>query len=37
LGWGNSLLGFICVIMIPLPLIFNRFGARLRKAQLLIL
>jgi predicted MFS family arabinose efflux permease len=37
LGWGNSLLGFICVIMIPLPLIFNRLGARLRKAQLLIL
>ncbi|KAH8692123.1 putative bicyclomycin resistance protein [Talaromyces proteolyticus] len=33
LGWGNSLLGFICVIMIPLPFIFYKFGARLRKAQ----
>ncbi|KAI1859964.1 uncharacterized protein JN550_011775 [Neoarthrinium moseri] len=33
LGWGNSLLGFICVIMIPLPIIFYKFGARLRKAQ----
>ena len=33
LGWGNSLLGFICVLMIPLPLIFYKFGARLRKAQ----
>ncbi|KAI0127931.1 major facilitator superfamily transporter multidrug resistance [Xylariales sp. AK1849] len=33
LGWGNSLLGFICVGMIPLPVIFYKFGARLRKAQ----
>lgn len=33
LGWGNSLLGFICVAMIPLPIVFYRYGARLRKAQ----
>ncbi|KAI3326981.1 MFS general substrate transporter [Xylariaceae sp. AK1471] len=33
LGWGNSLLGFICVGMIPLPIIFYKFGARLRKAE----
>jgi MFS family permease len=33
LGWGNSLLGFICVAMIPLPIIFYKFGARLRKAE----
>ncbi|OKL63716.1 hypothetical protein UA08_00013 [Talaromyces atroroseus] len=33
LGWGNSLLGFICVVMIPLPAIFYKFGGRLRKAQ----
>ncbi|KAI0102741.1 major facilitator superfamily domain-containing protein [Nemania sp. FL0031] len=33
LGWGNSLLGFICIVMIPLPIIFNRFGGRLRKAE----
>lgn len=33
LGWGNSLLGFICIGMIPLPIIFYRFGARLRRAQ----
>ncbi|KAI1175058.1 major facilitator superfamily domain-containing protein [Nemania sp. FL0916] len=32
LGWGNSLLGFICVAMIPLPAIFYKLGARLRKA-----
>ncbi|KAI0908131.1 major facilitator superfamily domain-containing protein [Ustulina deusta] len=33
LGWGNSLLGFICIAMIPLPIIFNKFGGRLRKAE----
>jgi len=33
LGWGNSLLGFICVVMIPLPFVFNKFGAKLRKAE----
>jgi hypothetical protein len=31
LGWGNSLLGFICVAMIPVPLLIHRFGAKLRK------
>lgn len=31
LGWGNSLLGFICVAMIPIPLIFYMYGERLRK------
>jgi MFS family permease len=31
LGWGNSLLGFICVVMIPIPLVFYKFGAKLRK------
>ncbi|PKY00615.1 MFS general substrate transporter [Aspergillus campestris IBT 28561] len=33
LGWGNSLLGFICVGMIPLPIIFYKYGERLRKVQ----
>ncbi|TGJ86490.1 hypothetical protein E0Z10_g2244 [Xylaria hypoxylon] len=33
LGWGNSLLGFICIAMIPLPIIFLKFGARLRKSE----
>lgn len=33
LGWGNSLLGFICIMMVPLPFVFYKFGARLRKAQ----
>ncbi|KAL2134410.1 hypothetical protein VTI74DRAFT_249 [Chaetomium olivicolor] len=30
LGWGNSLLGFLCVIMIPVPLLLLRFGKKLR-------
>lgn len=30
LGWGNSLLAFITVAMIPLPLVFFLFGARIR-------
>ncbi|KAK4032639.1 hypothetical protein C8A01DRAFT_50606 [Parachaetomium inaequale] len=34
LGWGNSLLGFICVILIPVPLLLIRYGARLRKMGL---
>lgn len=33
LGWGNSLLGFICVGMIPVPMLIYKYGARLRKAQ----
>ncbi|KAF3761241.1 hypothetical protein M406DRAFT_100360 [Cryphonectria parasitica EP155] len=33
LGWGNSLLGFLCILMIPLPIIFNRFGKRLRQLE----
>lgn len=31
LGWGNSLLGFIAVALIPVPLLIYKFGARLRK------
>ena len=37
LGWGNSLLGFISIAMIPMPLLFWKFGARLRKAQKFVL
>lgn len=33
LGWGSSLLGFIAVGMIPIPLLFYKFGGRLRKAE----
>jgi len=34
LGWGNSLLGFICVAMIPVPLLLIKFGPKLRKMGL---
>jgi len=29
-GWGNSLLGFISLIMIPIPFLFFRYGEYLR-------
>jgi multidrug resistance protein len=31
LGWGNSLLGFICIAMIPIPIVINRYGGRIRR------
>ncbi|KPM42776.1 hypothetical protein AK830_g3786 [Neonectria ditissima] len=31
LGWGNSLLGFIAVLLIPVPFVVIRYGERLRK------
>ncbi|KAJ4362418.1 hypothetical protein N0V83_010511 [Neocucurbitaria cava] len=30
LGWGNSLLGFITVVMAPLPFLFFKYGQRIR-------
>ncbi|KAI1765467.1 major facilitator superfamily domain-containing protein [Hypoxylon sp. FL1150] len=30
-GWGNSVLGFIGVVMIPVPIFIYKFGARLRE------
>ncbi|KAJ8068807.1 hypothetical protein OCU04_002499 [Sclerotinia nivalis] len=30
LGWGNSLLGFVALGFIPMPLLMVRFGERLR-------
>ncbi|WYZ36996.1 hypothetical protein EsH8_II_000502 [Colletotrichum jinshuiense] len=30
LGWGNSLLGFISVGLVPIPLVFYLFGERIR-------
>lgn len=32
LGWGNSLLAFIAVAMCPIPIIFYRYGERIRKS-----
>lgn len=31
LGWGNSLLGFICIAMIPVPVFIQRYGGYMRK------
>ncbi|TDZ27904.1 Efflux pump radE [Colletotrichum spinosum] len=30
LGWGNSLLAFISLALVPIPLVFYLFGARIR-------
>ena len=29
-GWGNSLLGFIALLLVPVPILFYRYGERLR-------
>ncbi|PGH15299.1 hypothetical protein AJ79_02464 [Helicocarpus griseus UAMH5409] len=31
LGWGNSLLGFLAVAFIPVPILFNRYGKAIRE------
>jgi hypothetical protein len=30
LGWGNSILGFVAVAFIPVPVFFYKYGERLR-------
>jgi hypothetical protein len=30
-GWGTSLLGFISFLLIPIPILFLKYGERLRK------
>lgn len=30
LGWGNSLLGFVALALVPLPFVFWRYGERIR-------
>lgn len=30
LGWGNSLLAFIALAMCPIPVIFYKYGERIR-------
>ena len=30
LGWGNSLLGFIAVAMLPIPFFLYKYGERIR-------
>lgn len=31
-GWGNTLLGFVTLAMIPMPIVLHRFGGSLRKS-----
>lgn len=30
LGWGNSLLAFIAIALLPIPFLFLRYGERIR-------
>jgi len=30
LGWGNSLLAFIALAMVPIPFLFSTYGERIR-------
>ncbi|MCJ1441759.1 MAG: hypothetical protein MMC23_002251 [Stictis urceolatum] len=32
LGWGNSLLGFIGLGLLPIPFLFSKYGERIRKS-----
>ena len=32
-GWGNSLLGFLTLAMIPMPILFHRYGQILREGS----
>ena len=31
LGWGNSLLGFLALAFVPIPIFFNRYGKTIRE------
>lgn len=33
LGWGNSVLGFIALAMVPVPFVFMKFGERIRTSK----
>ena len=32
-AWATSLLGFLCVALVPAPFLFYRYGSRLRKGS----
>jgi len=36
-GWGNSLLGFVALALVPIPFIFFKYGERIRKRSVVIL
>ena len=31
LGWGNTLLGFVCLVFVPVPILFLKFGRKIRE------
>ena len=33
IGWGTSVLGFIAIGFLPLPLIFLKYGQRIRESK----
>lgn len=33
LGWGNTLLAFIALALCPIPILFYKYGERIRKSQ----
>ena len=33
LGWGNTLLGFIAISFVPVPLLFMKYGERIRTSS----
>jgi hypothetical protein len=33
LGWGNSVLGFIALAMAPIPVLFWKYGERIRESK----
>ena len=33
LGWGNSVLAFIAIALMPIPLLFMKYGERIRKSE----
>ena len=32
-GWGNSLLGFVSLLLVPVPFLFIKYGARIRASS----
>ena len=33
LGWGNSLLAFIALALVPVPVLINKYGGRIRTSK----
>lgn len=37
LGWGNTLLAFIAILLIPFPALLMKYGERIRKRKSILL